>query len=150
MRRDSQLSCAEYSGDCRQSMHGFDTGQAVDSVNVVDRIDKSQCCRPLRQYAPHRKPPDDGEAIEDEDGPAVVVLWPGVACIVPVGNDDTRSDGSEDAVAKGAVATQDGDRDDVEDENEDGDDDLREAKSEGVGGEADDLFARHGGGRYWY
>jgi len=114
-RRNSQLSSAKHCGDRRQGMYDINAGQIVDSIRIINRIDKSHGCRPLRQHAPHRQPPDHGEAIEDEDGPAVVVLWAGVVCVVPVSDDDACRDGGEDAVAEGAVAAEHDNGDDVKD-----------------------------------
>jgi hypothetical protein len=144
-RRNSQLSSAKHSGDRRQGMYDINSGQIVDSIRIINRIDKPYRRRPLRQRAPQRQPPGHGEAIEDEDRPAVVVLWAGVVCIVPVGDDDACRDGGEDAEAEGAVAAEDDGGDDVKDQDDDGYDNLREADAEGVGGEGDDLFVRHGG-----
>ena len=126
-------------------MYDIYAGQIVASIRILNRIDKPQRCRPLRQHAPQRQPPDHGEAIEDEDDPAVVILLAGVVCVVPVGDDDACRDWGEDAEAEGAVAAEDGDGDDVKDQDDDGDDNLGEADAEGVGGEGDDLFVRHGG-----
>jgi hypothetical protein len=142
-RRNSQLSSAKHSGDRRQGMYDINPGQIVDSKRIINRIDKPQRRRPLRQHAPQRQPPDHSEAIEDEDGPAVVVLWAAVVCVVPVGDDDACRDGGEDAEAESAVAPKNDGGDDVKDQDEDGDDNLGEADGEDVGGEGDDLFVRH-------
>lgn len=73
--------------------------------------------------------------------------WAAIRCVVPVCNDDTCRDGSEDAVSEGAVATEEDGGNNVEDQDEDRDDDLGEAEAEGVCGESEYRFARHGGGR---
>jgi hypothetical protein len=127
-------------------VYDINVGQIADSIGIFNRIDKSQRRRPLCQHAPQRQPPGHGEAIEDEDGPAVVVLWAGVVCEVPVGDDDACRDGGEDAEAEGTVAAENDDGgDDVKDQDEDGDDNLGEAEGEGVGGEGDNLFVQHDG-----
>ena len=126
-------------------MYDVNTGQIVDSIRIFNRIDKPQLCRPQRQRAPQRQPPNHAQAIEDEDGPAVVVLWAGVVCVVPVGDGGACRDGGVDAEAEGAVAAEDDGGDNVKDQDDDGDDNLGEAEAEGVGGEGDDLFVRHGG-----
>lgn len=72
------------------------------------------------------------------------MLWAAIGCVVPVCNDDTCRDGSEDTVSEGAVATEDDGGNNVEDQDEDSDDGLGEAEAEGVCGESEDYFARHG------
>lgn len=64
-----------------------------------------------------------------------------VGCVVPITDDNTCRDGGENSIAKSAVTTVDGGGDDVEDQDKDCNNELRETKAEGVGGKRDDRFA---------
>ena len=99
-------------------MNDANVAQVTDAISIVNRVDISECRGPLCKHTPHGQPPDDGEAIEYEDGPAIIVVWAPVTCDVPVADDDACRNGGEYAVAESAVTTEENKADNVEDQDE--------------------------------